>query len=295
VLEQFRPGVLDRLGLSHATLRAKNPKLIVCALTGYGQDGPLAHKAGHDINYLARSGVLGMQGPKDGPPQVMAVQLADMSGGLWSAFAIMAALHERARTGEGRVLDVAMVEASMGFAFYGFGNLFAGQAPKRGDEGLTGGLALYHSYFSKDGQAMTLGALEPKFWTSFCMGVGLEANLAALMPGPHQAELETKLAEIFASKTRAEWEEFSAKHDCCLEPVLRPEELQSDAHLRARGVFFEIDSPWGKLTQMRTPLTPKGTTFGPPPRQGEHTDQILKEAGIDEKTIAAMRAEGAAR
>ena len=297
VLEQFRPGVLDRLGLSHATLRERNPKLIVCALTGYGQTGPLAHKAGHDINYLARSGVLGMQGPAEAPPQMMAVQLADMSGGLWSALAILAALQERSRTGVGQVLDVAMVEASMGFAFYGFGNLFAGQVPERGNEPLTGGLAIYNAYFSKDGQAMTLGALEPKFWAAFCAGVGLEADMSALLPGPHQLALKAKLAEIFANRTRAEWESFSQSHDCCLEPVLRPDELRTDPHLAARGVFFEMDSPWGKLTQLRTPLTPPTSeaTFAPPPRQGEHTDAILRECGIDDETIALLRSEGAAR
>ena len=295
VFEQFRPGVLDRLGLSHASLRAENPKLIVCALTGYGQDGPLAHRAGHDINYLARAGVLAMQGPPDRPPQVMAVQLADMGGGLWSALAIVSALHERSRTGEGCVLDIAMVEASMGFASYGFGNIFAGQPPKRGDEGLTGALAIYAAYFTKDGEIMALGALEPKFWTAFCAGVGLETEMSAIMPGPHQAALKEKLTSVFAGRTRAEWEAFSQAHDCCLEPALRGDEVMRDPHLTARGVFFEMDSPWGKLPQMRTPLTPKDAVHTPPPRQGEHTDAILRECGIDDATLATMRAEGAAR
>jgi crotonobetainyl-CoA:carnitine CoA-transferase CaiB-like acyl-CoA transferase len=295
LFEQFRPGVLERLGLGHATLLAKNPRLVVCALTGYGQDGPLAQRAGHDLNYLARAGVLGMQGPAGAPPQVPGFQLADVGGGLWSVIGILAALHERARTGRGRVVDVAMVEASMGFAMAAFGQLFAGQAPRRGDEPLTGAFAIYNTYATKDGKYVSLGALEPKFWTAFCAAVGIEADLGALVPGSHQQALEEKLRGVFASRTRAEWEAFARENDCCLEPVLEPGELREDEHLRARSVFFEMDSPWGRIEQLRTPLTPRGATHTPPPRQGEHTEAILREAGIDEATIAAMKAEGAAR
>jgi alpha-methylacyl-CoA racemase len=295
LLEQFRPGVLDRLGLSHATLRARNPRLVICALTGYGQDGPLAQRAGHDIDYLSRAGVLGMQGPAGLPPQVPGFQLADIGGGLWSVVGILAALHEVGRTGQGCVVDVAMTEASMPFAISAFGNLLGGHPPRRGDEPLTGGLAIYATYETKDGKWVALGALEPKFWASFCAGAGIENDMSALMPGPHQAALKARLADLFRSRTRAEWEAFGQAHDCCLEPVLAPEELERDPHLAARGVFFEMASPWGVLKQLRTPMTPKGATHAPPPRQGEHTDVILREAGIDEATIRAMRAEGAAR
>jgi crotonobetainyl-CoA:carnitine CoA-transferase CaiB-like acyl-CoA transferase len=295
LLDQFRPGVLDRLGLSHATLRAKNPRLVVCALTGYGQDGPLAQRAGHDLNYLARAGVLGFQGPSDAAPAVPGFQLADMGGGLWSALGILAALRERDRTGEGSVVDIAMVEASMGFAFSSFGLVLAGHTPKRGDEPLSGGLAIYATYATKDREYVSLVALEPKFWNAFCRGAPFEADMSAVFPGPHQAELKQKLAAIFASRTRAEWEAFAKEHDCCLEPVLRPEELMRDPQHVARGMFFEMDSPWGKLAQMRTPLTPRDAEHTPPPKQGEHTDAILREAGYGDAEIAAMRAEGAAR
>ncbi len=293
--EQFRPGVLDRLGLGHATLLAANPRLVVCALTGYGQDGPMASRAGHDINYLARAGVLGMQGPPGAPPQVPGFQLADFGGGLWSVIGILAALHERVATGKGKVVDVSMVEASMGFALASLGQLFGGHAPARGDEPLTGGLALYGAFATKDGKYVTLGALEPKFWMAFCAGAGLDVDTSALLPGPHQAVLKEKLRGVFASKTRAEWQAFGREHDCCLEPVLEPGELRDDEHLRARGVFFEMDSPWGRIGQLRTPLGERGATYAPPPKQGEHTDAILREAGLDDAAIAAMRAEGAAR
>jgi len=288
VIEQFRPGVLDRLNLSHATLREANPRLVVCALTRYGQDGPLAKRAGHDLNYLARAGVLGFQGPADGPPQVPGFQLADFGGGLWCVVGILAALAERARTGEGSVVDIAMIEASMGFALGGFGLAFAGAAPARGGEALIGGIAPYNTYATKDGRYVTLAALEPKFWLAFCAGAGIESDMTAMLPGPHQAALKAKLAGIFATKTRDEWAAFGAQHDCCLEPVLTPDEARADAHLTARGVFFAM----GAIPQMRTPVTPKDATHTLPPKQGEHTIAILREAGIDDAQIEAMRAEG---
>jgi len=298
LLEQFRPGVLERLGLSHERLLAENPRLVVCALTGYGQDGPLAQRAGHDLNYLARAGVLGQQGPEGGAPTVPGFQLADVSGGLYAVVGIMGALMERARTGKGQIVDVAMIETAMPFAIAGFGLTFghaAKQALARGAEALTGGIAPYQTYATKDGRAMSLAALEPKFWSAFASGVGHEISMSDLVPGPHQAELKTKLAGIFAGRTQAEWIAFASERDCCLEPVLSPEEARDDAHLAARGMFFELDSPWGKIPQLRTPLTPRERTHAPPPKQGEHTEAVLRDAGLDEAEIAALRADGAIR
>jgi alpha-methylacyl-CoA racemase len=295
VLEQFRPGVLDRLGLSHATLLEANPRLVVCALTGYGQTGPLAQRAGHDLNYLARAGVLGFQGPDDRPPAVPGFQLADVSGGLYAVIGIMGALMERAQTGKGKVVDVAMIETAMPFAIAGFGLAFGGQSPARGAEALTGGLAAYQTYATKDGGAMSLGSLEPKFWMSFCAGIGREADMGDLMPGPHQVALKEHLREVFASKTREEWITFAAERDCCLEPVLTPDEARRDPHLVARKMFFELASPWGSIPQMRTPLTSVDRTHTAPPRQGEHTDAILRDAGLTDEDIAKLRAAGAVR
>jgi crotonobetainyl-CoA:carnitine CoA-transferase CaiB-like acyl-CoA transferase len=289
LVEQFRPGVLDRLGVPHSLLLDVNPRLVVCALTGYGQSGPLAKRAGHDLNYLARAGVLGFQGPASAPPAVPAVQMADIGGGLWCVIGILAALAERARTGKGRVVDVAMVDASMPFAISSFGLLFGGNEPKRGGEGLTGGIAAYRAYATKDGRHVTLAALEPKFWMAFCAGAGLEADLTALFPGPHQPAIQEKMEALFLTKTRDEWAAFGAKHDCCLEPVLEPNELRADEHLVSRGAFFTMDSPWGKLEQLRTPVTDPGTKHAAPPRIGEHTDAILREAGIGDETIAKLR------
>ncbi len=295
LFEQFRPGVLARLGLGHDVLRAKNPRLVVCALSGYGQTGPLAQRAGHDLDYLARAGVLGLHGPADGPPQVPGFQVADVGGGLFAVIAILAALAARDRTGEGAVLDVSLAESAMAFASHGLGNLLGGVVPARGDDILTGGIAPYRAYATSDGGSVALGALEPKFWTTFCVAVGLEPEMSALAPGPHQAALQARLAGIFASRTRDEWEAFAREHDCCLEPVLRPDELEADAHLVARGVFVDVPGGVGGGRQLRTPVTPRDAELTPAPEPGRDTDAILRDAGLDEARIAALRASGAVR
>jgi alpha-methylacyl-CoA racemase len=295
LFEQFRPGVLARLGMGHEALRAEHPRLIVCALTGYGQTGALAARAGHDLNYLARAGVLGAQGPEAGPPVVPGFQVADVSGAMWSVIAILAALAERGRTGQGAVLDVAMTDGVLGFATMTMASALAGEPARRGGETLTGGIAPYGVYLSSDGHPVSLAALEPKFWSTFCAAVGLSAEIEAHAPGPHQAELSRRVAAIFASRTRQEWTRFAEEHDCCVEPVVAPEEAPRDPHLVSRDLFFEIPSAAGPIPQVRTPVTPRGTTFAPAPRRGEHTRAILREGGLDEAEIAALLASGAAR
>jgi alpha-methylacyl-CoA racemase len=295
LFEQFRPGVLGRLGFGHDELRAAHPRLVICALTGYGQTGALAQRAGHDLNYLARAGVLGAQGPAEGPPQVPGVQMADISGGMWCVIAILAALAERTRTGQGRILDVAMTDGVLGFASTALGAALAGTPVLRGDEALSGGIAPYQTYVSKDGHPITLAALEPKFWMSFCSAVGLPTSMDGLVGGPHQLLLKRQVAEIFASRTREEWTRFGAEHDCCVEPVLASHEVSTDPHLASRDLFFRIPSPRGEIPQFRTPVTPRDGAFAPPPRAGEHTRPILREAGLSDAEIDALITSGAAR
>jgi crotonobetainyl-CoA:carnitine CoA-transferase CaiB-like acyl-CoA transferase len=295
LLEQFRPGVLERLGLGHATLRATNPRLIVCSLTGYGQSGPLALRAGHDLNYLARSGLLGFQGPEGAPPTVPGFQLADVSGGMWSVVAILAALAERAQTGEGRVLDIAMTDGVVGFAPLAMSAALMGAAAARGEDTLSGGIAPYMTYVSKDDHPMTLAALEPKFWAAFCTHAGIDVDMSALVPGPHQAELKTRVAAVFRSKTRAEWMAFNAEHDCCVEPVVMPNDLRSDEHLASRSLFFEGSTTSGAVPQIRTPVTPRDIAFAPAPRAGEHSRSVLEDAGFSRDQIDALVATGAVR
>ncbi|MCA9623099.1 MAG: CoA transferase, partial [Myxococcales bacterium] len=293
LFEQFRPGVLDRLGLSHASLRAKFPRLVICALTGYGQTGPLRDRAGHDLNYLARAGVLALQGPAEGPPQVPGTQLADVSGGLWCVVAILAALRERDRTGQGTILDIAMTDGVLGFASIGLTAALAGEERAAGRDLLTGGIAPYNTYLSADGQPMTLASLEPKFWLTFATQNGLEPSLEALMPGDHQPALRERIAAIFASKTRAEWERFASEHDCCVEPAVLPSTLADDPQIAARELVFEQEVGGEKVTLFRTPVTPKGEIPAPAPTKGAHTATILGEAGFSPEEIAALAASGA--
>jgi len=288
LFEQFRPGVLERLGLSHARLREENPRLIVCALTGYGQSGPLSARAGHDLNYLARSGLLGMQGPASCLPQTPGFQLADVGGGLWSVIAILAALRERERIGRGSVVDIAMLDSVMPFAAPTLSRLLGGETHERGMEMLTGGIAAYNVYASKDGQAMTLAALEPKFLERFCSSNGLEADMSMLVPGEHQAKLRTTFAEVFRRRTRAEWEAWNLEHDACVEPVLSPAEALEDEQIRARGIFAKTSVKGATVTEFRTPVTPRDRPIAPGPRAGEHTREILREARFSDDEIEAL-------
>ncbi len=288
LVESFRPGVLDRLGLGYDELKVINPRLIVCAITGYGQDGPLKDRAGHDLNYLARAGVMGFTGPTGGAPQVPGVQVADIGGGaLYAVIGILGALQQRERTGEGSFVDVSMCEGALSFAAFGLGLRAGGLVAPRGDDMLMGGVAVYGTYRTQDGRYVSLASLEPKFWTAFCNGVGIPVRLDALAPGPHQPEVRAQLEGIFAERTRDEWAAFAAEHDCCLEPVLDAAELLDDPQHQARGVFA------GGLGTMRTPAAPAGE--GPAPSQGEQSETILREAGLSADAITALRDAGITR
>lgn len=293
LLEQFRPGVLDRLGLSHRALLARHPRLVICALTGYGQSGPLRDRAGHDLNYLARSGLLAAHGPAEGPPQVPGFQLADVSGGMWCVIAVLAALRRRDATGAGEVCDVAMTEGVLGFSALQIAAALAGAPIARGGEILTGGIAPYNTYTSKDGATVTLGSLEPKFWFTFAKLTGVDPDPTALLPGPHQPALKALLTEVFARRTRQEWIDFGAANDCCVEAVLTAEEIRSDAHLGARGMFFEQTVDGESIVAFRTPVSPTELTRARAPRRGEHTREIFREGGFDDSEIDALVAAGA--
>lgn len=286
LFEQFRPGVLARLGLAPETLMQEHPRLIVCSLTGYGQTGPLRDRAGHDLNYIARSGLLGAQGPESGVPAPPGFQVADVSGGMWCVIGILGALVERARTGRGKFIDVAMSEGTLPFAVMSIANALAGAGKAHGTEVLTGGIAPYNTYATKDGRAVALAALEPKFWMAFAAHVGISASLEDLMPGPHQAAGKERLAKIFAEKTLDEWIVWSGAKDCLLEPVLTPDEAVADAHLQARGMF---PTGAGGRRTMRTPASAEADVASPrAPRSGEHTREILLEAGLTDAEIAAL-------
>lgn len=288
LIESFRPGVMDKLGVGYEVLRERNPGLVYCAITGYGQDGPDAHRAGHDLNYLARAGVLSFSGPPDGPPQVPGVQVADIGGGaLYAVIGILAALHERDRSNDGRFVDISMCEGAASFALFGFACRSMGLA--RGQDMLMGGIAPYRTYTTKDGGAVALASLEPKFWIGFCTAVGRTPGLQALAPGAHQPALMAELEALFAARTTEEWRAFAAEHDCCIEVVPDAADVTQDPQHVARGLFEEREG----VTHLRTPVA--AMAEGLAPTQGQHTDAILEEAGLDADARAALRETGAIR
>ena len=283
VVESFRPGVMAKLGLAYEVLAARNPKIIMCSISGYGQTGPYTHRAGHDLDYIALAGVLAMTGPAHGGPQMPGVQIADLAGGaLWSATAILGALVGRHRTGKGAHLDISMTEGALALVASELGNLDCGAKPTRGVETLNGGLACYGVYRTKDERYLAVGALEPKFWLALNAAIGRPPVAAELLGSPaDQARIRGELADIFLQKTAAEWHALLAPHDCCVEIVTELEELPSHPLHAAREVFFEIDGGpgVGPIMQVRTPVG-KPAKASPPPMHGEHTAEVLAEYGV---------------
>jgi len=283
VVESFRPGVMAKLGLAYEVLAARNPKIIMCSISGYGQTGPYTHRAGHDLDYIALAGVLAMTGPARGGPQMPGVQIADLAGGaLWSATAILGALVGRHRTGKGAHLDISMTEGALALVAPELGNLDCGAKPTRGVETLNGGLACYGVYRTKDERYLAVGALEPKFWLALNAAIGRPPVAAELLGSPaDQARIRGELADIFLQKTAAEWHALLAPHDCCVEIVTELDELPSHPLHAAREVFFEIDGGpgVGPIMQVRTPVG-KPAKASPPPMHGEHTAEVLAEYGV---------------
>ncbi|HTR53793.1 MAG TPA: CaiB/BaiF CoA-transferase family protein [Kofleriaceae bacterium] len=291
VVESFRPGVMAKLGVGYDALAAANPKIIVCSISGYGATGPYATRAGHDLNYIAVAGVLAMTGPAGGAPQLPGVQIADLAGGaLWSATAILAALVGRDRTGRGAHLDIAMAEGAMTLLAAELGNLDCGAHPTRGTETLNGGLACYGVYRTKDDRYLAVGGLEPKFWIAMNQAIGRAPNVAELVgDAAQQAKVRAELAQIFASRTAAEWHAVLGEAEVCVELVTELDELAAHPQHRAREVFFELDAGAGigKIAQLRTPIgQPRDPR--PPPRHGEHTREVLAEYGFSADEIATL-------
>jgi crotonobetainyl-CoA:carnitine CoA-transferase CaiB-like acyl-CoA transferase len=292
MVESFRPGVLDRLGVGWAALKRANPKLVLCSISGYGQTGPLRERAGHDLNYVALAGILGLAGPKEGDPPVLPMQLADLAGGaLFGAVGILAALYAVARGDEGRALDVSMCEGALTFLIPDLGNVDAGATPQRGDELLSGGAAGYSVYRTRDGRFLSVGPLEPKFWTAFNQALGRAGDLSELVAGKaEQARIRAELSALFATRTRDEWEAVFAGADACVEPVLAIDELERHPQHRARQVFIQV----GEHRMVRTPF---GGVDGhrPPPQLGADGATILGEAGLTAAEIDRLRTLGVTR
>ncbi|MDA8441294.1 MAG: CoA transferase, partial [Peptococcaceae bacterium] len=237
VMEGFRPGVMEKLGLGYEQLKQANPAVIMCSISGYGQDGPYKQRAGHDINFTAIAGALGQTGAAEGTPIIPAVQIADIGGGgLMAAVGVLAASIARQNTGQGQYVDVAMLDGVVSWMTMLFMQLAVNDpTAKRGKGWLNGGLPCYSVYETKDARYVSIGALEDKFWQEFCRVVGRE-DLICQQFSP-EAWVKSEVEVIFKAKTREEWQGIAAEHDLCLEPVLDLAEVKQHPQVLARELF----------------------------------------------------------
>jgi len=298
LVEGFRPGVTEKLGLGPADCLERNPRLVYGRMTGFGQSGPLAQAAGHDLNYIALTGVLHAIGPAGGKPVPPLNLVGDYGGGaLYLAFGVLAALFERQRSGRGQVVDAAMVDGAASLASI-FNGLAAGgtwNLAERGANLLDGGAPFYDTYETADGRWVSIGALEPKFFAELARRIGLPERFVGrqydrrLWP-----EMREAIAGLVKARTRDAWSALLEGSDACFAPVLTLEEAPRHRHAQERGGYVELEGVVQPGPAPRFDRTPPGAPR-PAPEVGQHTEAVLREAGLDEAALAALRAAGAIR
>jgi crotonobetainyl-CoA:carnitine CoA-transferase CaiB-like acyl-CoA transferase len=296
ILESFRPGVMDRLGIGYQELKKRNSRVILCSLSGYGQDGPYQERSGHDINYIGLGGVLEITGAKNGDPVLPGVQIADIGGGgMMAAIAILAAANHREKTGEGQFLDISMMDSVVSWLSIHAGKYFMdGELLKRGDMPLTGRYACYQVYPTEDGRHMSLGALEPKFWKNFCEAIG-RRNLIdkQFIEGAERLRVIKEIQNLFKTKTQEAWVDFFKSVDACCEPVLTFEEVFQHPQVLHRQMVMEVEHPVeGKIRQLGNPIKSSQFPFEirtPAPAWGEHTIEVLKAVGFSGEEIKHLK------
>jgi alpha-methylacyl-CoA racemase len=301
LVEGFRPGVMDRLGLGYAALAQANPRLVYCSITGYGQTGPDRDRPGHDANYCAEAGIA-LECANAHGPALSNVPVADLLGGaLTAALGIMAALFDARRSGHGRHVDIAMAESALAHALMPLATLARhGSTRPAGEDTLTGALACYAHYRTRDGRWLVVGALERKFWDALCDALQRPHWKALHRSGDREVEqrLREDLAALFATRDQADWHAVLRHAGACVSPLRTLEEALQDPQFVARGMVVEsVHADWGRVTHVASPLHMSGHTFAlqrHAPRPGEHTDEVLREAGFDASGIGALKACGAA-
>jgi crotonobetainyl-CoA:carnitine CoA-transferase CaiB-like acyl-CoA transferase len=290
LIEGFRPGVATRLGIGYDSISAINPRIVYCALSGYGQTGPYRDRAGHDINYLGYAGVLDQTGVGGGPPALCNLQIADLLGGALSAATAMLAAMVGARvSGRGRYIDLAMADSTLSHNIFALHALAArGATAPRGMDLLSGGVPCYGVYRTSDRRWMAVGALEQKFWERLCEALERpDLKPFHLARGEEGLATRNVLEAIFARETRAHWTQMFARIDCCVTPVLTLEEALVDEQFISRGMVrgaagkLQFASPFGLTPPSQAPVTPA-------PALGQHTREILLEAGYSEAEISAL-------
>ncbi|MGF7212799.1 crotonobetainyl-CoA:carnitine CoA-transferase CaiB-like acyl-CoA transferase [Skermanella aerolata] len=300
LVEGFRPGVMDRLGVGYEALTKENPRLIYCAISGYGQDGPYAKTPGHDLNYMALAGALQLFGKAGEGPIVPGLSIADQGGGsLMAAFGILAAVLGRARTGKGQFVDVSMTDGAVSWLGYHAADyLFAGVEPKGGERRFIGQAPCYNVFRCADGRHITLGLIEPQFWNRFCDIAGLPDLKEEQWPEREAADRQMKqVANLMASRSCDEWMALLGPADLPVAPVNTMREAFNDPQIKHREMLLEMDhSVEGRIPQLGFPIkfsdTP-GRLRTPPPLLGEHNDEVLRSLGYADGDIDELRRKSA--
>jgi crotonobetainyl-CoA:carnitine CoA-transferase CaiB-like acyl-CoA transferase len=297
VIEQFRPGVMAKLGLNYETLKAANPALIYCSLTGYGQTGPLKNRAGHDINYLARSGIISYSGRKASGPCLTGIQIADVASGSNNAvIGILAAVVHRQATGQGQQVDVSMTDGAIAFNALSAAAYLVDGTETCCEEGVLNGGSLYDFYETKDGKYLSFGGLEPQFLAAFCETIGRPDLIAGGVVPPDLPRVKEEVRRVLKTKARDEWMALFTKVDACVEPVLSLGEALADPHVEARGLVVEVPLPGGGT--VRQPGHPIRYSATPPEYRsagctaGTHTREVLRELGYTEAEIGEFEKTG---
>ncbi len=293
VLEGFRPGVAQRLGIDYAALSASNPRLIYCAITGYGQDGPYRDRVGHDVNYLGFAGVLNFIGPPDGPPVIPGVQIADIgAGSLMAVAGILAAVIARQQTGRGQFVDIAMLDGAVMWNVYHLLLPLLGQHPQRGTAQLTGRYACYAVYETRDGRYVTVGAYEPHFWATLCRHFGREDFVdQQWAEAPQRDAMLAFFRAAFREKTLAQWMDELGDVDICFGPVNAIDDVFADPQVRHRGMVIEDGATHTVGNPIKLSATPPSLRTAPP-TFGKHTGEVLRGMGFSEAEIGRLRADG---
>jgi len=294
VVESFRPGAVDRLGVGYAAVRAVNPRVVYCSISGFGQDGPDRDRAGHDLDFISRAGLLSLCGWPEARPTIPPVQIADLSSAMYAAAGILAYLRESERTGQGRHLDIGMLDSAMSWMVMPLGDYAAGERGGRGRLPLSGQHPCYNVYKTRDGRDISLAAIEPKFWNAFCAAVGRD-DLRPLQFS-ERAEEMALFEALFAGRTAAEWTQLLRETDCCCQVVPGLDEVLRDPHIRHRGLV--IGPPPGEAGALRPghPLRDRDAADpGPCPGHGQHTAEILAGLGLAAAEIESLEAAGVVR
>ncbi len=298
LVEGFRPGATERLGIDYESVKKIKPDIIYCSVTGYGQTGPYSHMVGHDLNYISFAGLLELSGEKGNPPVIPPVQIGDIGGGLNAAIGVLLALFHRQRTGEGQHIDISMMDAAIGFMYIPFQDQRdLGQALSRGEMALTGQFLFYSVYETKDGRYFTLAAIEPRFWMRICQVLGCEEySRDQLCTGKRRDEIERFLRDKFKTKTLDEWHEVFKAEDVCFGKVLKLSEVKDDPQARARNIITTIDTCSGESKPTIGPvvkLSERPARIKSPPAEfGQHTEEVLRELGYSSEEIKRLSEEG---